>query len=247
MQHKLVHYTHDIAKVISILEHGFLLIPNRRDLMQRFLGAVGERIFSEREPQQFGMACFTDLSIWSASDHRKRFGDFGIEVTWDWAVTNNTQKVIYIPGGGPIVEAFGALFQHGLAEVQRQVDAFPGDAFPARAFTNKAVAQVYGCSFNVALLTLYEYMQTDSDSAQSEWRIVQPLPLELKGANRASLIEEALSFTKTWGRKGSSVTSSVRVDPLHVQAFICPEESETALRAAIPAAFRGIAIQSAED
>jgi hypothetical protein len=60
---RLVHYTKSAEVLVSILENGFLLVPNKRNLINALLG---EEIFPDREPQQFGMVSFTQLPFESS-------------------------------------------------------------------------------------------------------------------------------------------------------------------------------------
>jgi hypothetical protein len=151
-EHRLVHYTTSPEIVRSILDLGFLLVPNKRKLIHRFLP---DEDFSRREPQEFGMVSFTELKVDEARQHRERFGSFGICVSWDWALRKSAQRVLYISEeGGAVFEAFKWLFRLGRQEVGRirqEPDSF--------MLTNKSMAGGLGAEVYHAVLTLYEYME----------------------------------------------------------------------------------------
>src|SRR6266403_3220302 len=145
---RLFHYTKSIDTVASIFARGFLLVPNRRQLAERFL--PGEA-FAAREPQQFGMASFTELPIDRATSHRERFGAFGICVSWNWAVLHDAQRVIYLDDSGIVFDRFKWLFELGRQQL--------GPAPTSLETTNKAIAAAGGAQLYHAMLTLYEYME----------------------------------------------------------------------------------------
>lgn len=104
--HRLFHYTKSEETVAAILQYGFLLMPNKRHLINAFLPSDD---FSQREPQEFGMVSFTELESQQARSHRERFGEFGICVGWQWALRNNAQRVIYVEDSGLVFSDFDSL------------------------------------------------------------------------------------------------------------------------------------------
>lgn len=225
--HQLVHYTRDPETVASILDNGFLLVPNRRGLIQRLLN-TGE--FTNREPQQFGMVSFTELRIDEAASHRESFGEFGVVVTWDWALRNNAQRVIYL-GDGSVTDTFAWLFQFARQELERKSPE------PVLEFTlsNRVVAGMYSQLYG-HLLTLYEFMEPERNSSQVEWRIVNQLPAYVDLTDRAAMIQNLVQQAKSWK------LGTVRVAPEDVTMLIAPPKDIDRLRTTIPAEFRGIPI-----
>jgi hypothetical protein len=225
--HQLVHYTRDAATVSSILENGFLLVPNGRGLIQKLLNTTE---FSAREPQQFGMVSFTELQTAEASRHREQFGEFGIAVTWEWALRHNAQRVIYL-GDGSVMSAFAWLFQFARQELLRKSPE------PVVEFTmsNRAVAGMYSQLYG-HLLTLYEFMEPERNSSQVEWRIVNSLPAYMDLTDRTALIRKLIEQARAWK------LGTVSISPKDVTMLIAPSKQIKGLRSTIPAEFRHIPI-----
>lgn len=221
---RLVHYTSSPEVIASILQHGFLFVPNRRGLINAFLG---EEVFRQREPQQFGMVSFTQLSTDDASTHRQKFGRFGIIVSWEWAKSHDVQRVVYVDTSGPVAEEFAWLFRLAKQQLELSATADPD----SMTLTNKAVASYSRSSMWSRLLTLYEYMEPESNSAQVEWRIVNPTPQYHNNDNKADIIAALLHGSNMWG------IGSIRVTPDDVHAFLCPRSDLHSLRDAIPERF----------
>lgn len=225
--HQLVHYTRNPETVASILENGFLLVPNRRNLIQRLLN-TGE--FAEREPQQFGMVSFTELQIAEAARHRESFGEFGIAVAWDWAIRQNAQRIIYL-GEGSVTDTFAWLFQFARQELERKSPE-PVDEF---TLGNRAMAVMYSQLY-AHLLTLYEFMEPERNSSQVEWRIVNSLPTYMDLADRPAMIQKLIQQAKSWK------LGTIRIDPEDVTMLIAPPRDIENLRSAIPPEFRRVPI-----
>jgi hypothetical protein len=224
--HQLFHYTTSPGVVGSILKNGFMLVPNRRNLINRLLWTKG---FERREPQQFGMISFTELRRDEAAHHREAFGPFGIAVSWDWAHRHNAQRVIYM-GEGPVMEAFSWLFRFGKQELERSVPEKCTEAH----LNNKAVAGLY-CQHFSHLLTLYEYMEPERNSSQVEWRIVNPLPHYHDLSDHDRLMKRLLDYA-------SKGIDTIRIEPDDVECVVCPRGERTALREAIPKEYRDVPI-----
>jgi hypothetical protein len=208
----LAHYTSSADIIASILTHGFLLVPNKRYLINAFLG---EDLFSEREPQEFGMVSFTQLRMEDAASHRDRFGAFGIVVSWDWALRNDAQRVVYVDVEGPVASELAWLFRFARQEFERAA----GGAVHAQTLENKAAASFARSTLWSRLLTLYEYMEPERNSAQVEWRIVNRLPQYHSGATRAEVVMRSYkpsSFGRTSEAFASRQTTCVRLSALAV-------------------------------
>lgn len=234
----LVHYTNSAEAVASILDFGFLLIPNRR-----YVSFLPEHSANDHEPQEFGMTCFTEIPFEVASRHRERFGSFGIAVTEDWAMRNKAQRVIYISDSGPTRDAFQRLFEFARAEIDQEISRYPDDGCRHVVFASKNMAAVFGCSLYATMLELYDYMQTDAHSAQVEWRIVQQLPFKWDAPDRKQLIGKVLQFAQTFGNpRAQHVRASVLVLPSDITGLICPFDQADALRGRLPTAFSKVQI-----
>jgi hypothetical protein len=228
---QLVHYTDTVKKVVSILENGVLLVPNKRLLISRFLDP---ELFKDREPQEFGMACFTEVGLADLRKHREDFGGFGIGVTWDWALSNGAQRVIYISDDGPVFETFGWLFKLGKQEFdQRSTDRAGMDM----ALKNKAMASVGRAFLYARLLSLYEYMEPEKNSSQVEWRIVNKIPLYQDGANQEEIVAKLLEMVRTWK------IGAVPLNPGDVMMILCPQDRAAELREALPARFKDVTVE----
>jgi hypothetical protein len=228
---RLVHYTNSAETVASIVRHGFLLVPNKRHLINALLG---QQVFTDREPQEFGMVSFTQLPVGEATAHRERFGRFGIMVTWEWALEHDAQRVIYVDHRGPTAKTFAWLFRLAKQELDRATGGAPDEM----TLTNKAFAFMSKSNMYPHLLTLYEYMEPEANSTQIEWRIVNKLPQHHDlGKPRAELIRELLTTAKLWNSFGC-----VPVGPNDIHAFICPRGSKADLAALLPDEFKTVPI-----
>jgi hypothetical protein len=189
-------------------------------------------LFKDREPQQFGMVSFTEVRSGEISGHRERFGPFGIAVSPQWALAHHAQRVIYVDRAGPVLDTLRWLFALGKQEFDARV---PDAGIDSMALKNKAMAGMYGAALYANLLTLYEFMQPERDSAQVEWRIVEKLPAYHDEADRKKLIVELLETVKVWKHFGS-----VRIDPPDVMALVCPRKDVGRVRTALPDKFRHV-------
>lgn len=228
--HRLVHYTNSEEVVRSICDLGFLLVPNRRHLIKKFLP---NEDFTAREPQEFGMVSFTELPADRTNEHREQFGSFGIAVKWEWALRNDAQRVIYVTEDGPVFETLQWLFELGRQEVHR---CYPSNSRPTMLLQNKAVAGGYGAQLYHSLLTLYEYMEPEQNSSQVEWRIVNKIPDYTTDSSQPDRIERLLSAATTW-RFGC-----VPISPSDIEMFVCPADRIGSLRELLPEPFRDIPI-----
>lgn len=235
---QLVHYTKTVDAVVSILTNGFLLVPSPRGLIHQFLGSD---LFREREPQQFGMTCFTEIPIDQAETHREQFGNFGIGVTWDWALRHSAQRVIYVSEHGPLAEAFAFLFGRALLEMNAEVAKYPDDGARLWGYANAAFASAFGCSMWATMLKLYEYMQPEAQSSQFEWRIVQTFPYHFRAdiSDRDGLRREALQIANMWR------FTALSLEPRDVSMLICPKQEALALQSQLPNAFSAVPVVSA--
>jgi hypothetical protein len=169
----LTHYTRTTEAVANILTHGFAWVPIKRRLIQKL---VPDCDFSNREPQQFGMISFTDVDAPACRKHLERFGVFGIAMSPEWARLHAAERVLYLSEEGPLFETFCSLFRSGYEQLHGAI-RFPGDGAARMAFTNKNMASIQDGALCSQVLTLYEYMEPAENAYQSEWRIVNAMPL----------------------------------------------------------------------
>jgi hypothetical protein len=219
--------------VRGILTNGFAFVPNRRELIARF---VPEHDFGTKEPQQFGMVSFTQHDLDDAGPVRDAFGTYGIIVTMAWARSHQAQAVLYVPEEGPIFEAFTSLFTSAYRSTKERIP-YPNDAFWAIAYTNRWSG--LGAPEYAALLGLYEFMEPSRHSYQSEWRIAQKVPLSGYPETTAEVIAN-VSPPQGWAKLLNVIT----VRPTDVAGFVCPEPEVATLQRVLPEAFANHPINS---
>ncbi len=226
MSVQLTHYTREAAAVLNILSNGFAWVPNRRNVISKL---VPVHDFSDREPQQFGMISFTELTPDEAKEHRNRFGSYGIVVSEKWARKHRAQKVLYVDQAGPVFEALVEVFEEGYKDVSSKI-RFPDDAAWQMAYTNKAIASaVAGSRVWAGLLQLYEYVEPIENSYQREWRIVHPDPYYGYAPTTAEIIK-SISPPQGWAK----VHNVAMVEPKDVVGFVCPRDEQDALKNSLP-------------
>lgn len=222
----LFHYTRRLETVSKILRNGFLMAPNRRELMEVLLPGAS---FGEREPQQFGMISFTELDLGASTRHSENFGKFGICVTADWARRNGAHRVLYVDKHGPVTESFRWLFELGHQELQ-----IKHPDYTDRILENDALSALYAQIYS-RLTAIYEFMEPAANAHQMEWRIVNPVRQYHDLSNRARLLESLL-------KDADSGIGTVRVEPDDVAALIIPKKAIRPLQASLPESFRRVPI-----
>lgn len=221
----LTHYTGSLDAVANILANGFAYVPNRRLLIKQLLP---EHDFRAREPQQFGMISLTEARPGESSQVRGDFGNFGLAVSRQWALSHNAQPVLYLDNAGPVFDAFRELFLRAY-KATVAVLRFPEDGLWQVALTNRFAT--LGTVEWSLLLSLYDYMEPASNSHQREWRIVHPYPLSGYPTTKKEIIAN-VSPPKGWAK-------ALHVVPIPARAlvgFVCPRSALRALKARIPEA-----------
>jgi hypothetical protein len=205
--------------------------------------------FSEREPQEFGMISFTDWSPPAPPKHREQFGDFGIVVSREWAQAKKkvrgfasenieedlrAQRVIYIEEG-PVLDALRWLYTtaHNHLNSQSKDDALTRIA-PTSVILSKVMARIEGEDLWSNLLTIYEYLALGENAYQSEWRIVNHLPVYGYAPSISELIK-AVSPPEGWAKVTGLRT--LRAPDAAINGFVCPRQAEASLREAMPPQF----------
>ncbi|MBA4390236.1 MAG: hypothetical protein C0399_04785 [Syntrophus sp. (in: bacteria)] len=217
----LTHYTRSIDTIIKILINGFAWIPNGRDLITHF---IPFHDFLSREPQQFGMVSFTELPPENAAPVRHDFGNYGITVSAEWALSQNAQRVLYIDYQGPVFDGFQRLFQYAYGDLICSSQLRTG-AVSSMIFTNRAMANITRAFLYGNLLKLYEYMEPSMHSYQQEWRITNPEPLYGFKETKEEIIEN-VSPPKGWAK----ILHLLRIESRDVTGFVCPEHEVQLLR-----------------
>jgi hypothetical protein len=229
---QLVHYTDRVGNVGSILGNGFLLIPNSRNLIHKLLD---EDDPWDREPQEWGMVCFSEVPVGAAEDHRSIFGRFGVAVSWSWAASNGIDRVIYVREDGPVFALWRFLFQSAYQDLKTR-ESSGSPSWGGMSAYNRAMASSIGAAGWATLLRLYEFMQPQADSDQAEWRIVNRQPFHFASRDKNQQIKQALEMSKTWQ------LANLRLHPRDVELLVCPKASVAELRAVLPEDFRHTSI-----
>lgn len=231
----ITHYTSKVDSVSNILMHGFAWVANRRELTDIL---IPHHNYSKREPQQFGMISFTDMTPDEASSHSGVFGPYGIVISDAWAKRHNAQRVVYIESQGPVTDALRALFDIGYRDCEARI-RFPDDAGWNMAFENKAAAaSIAGASLWANLLQLYEYMESAQFAREREWRIVNQGPYYGLAGRRTEDVIDEVSPPVGW----ANVLNMVKVTPSDVEAFICPSAQCDVFKRGLPKQFANIRI-----
>ena len=93
----LSHYTRSIDSVVGILTNGFAWAPRARKLMGLFPKRARKRLpFGSKEPEQFGMVCFSAAKDPHAQRMRRLFGAFEIRVPAEWVWSRGGRPVTYL-------------------------------------------------------------------------------------------------------------------------------------------------------
>jgi hypothetical protein len=232
----LTHFTKSADAVSNILEHGFAWIRNDRKVIRYLLPEVD---FSQREPQSFGQISFTENSRETSAEHIKKYGTFGIEVTWEWAERNKIQPVIYIPQNGPLIDSLKFLFTQIYNKAKAE-ELYPNDKPRQMWETNAAMAGVVGSSLYGSLLKLYEYMEPAENSHEREWRIANQDPNYSITTDLNKTIED-VSPPKGW----ANIMNVVKIEPSDIINISCKKENYSELTKKIREKFRYIHIQPA--
>lgn len=230
----LTHFTVNPAAISGILSHGFAWVPNRRNLAVQL---VPEHDFSRREPQQFGMISFTEIKPNEATEHRVKFGHFGITVSVKWAAKHRAQRVIYIPVAGPLADALRNVFAIGYQDLQARIE-HPNDGAWQMSWENRAMADaVAGASLWANLLGIWEYLEPESSSAQREWRIVNDSPdYSIFGPTKDIIAD--VSPPRNWAK----FTRVLPVQLGDIVQFVAPRSRVDELREVVPPPFAEVPI-----
>ncbi|OGT71084.1 MAG: hypothetical protein A3I78_07645 [Gammaproteobacteria bacterium RIFCSPLOWO2_02_FULL_56_15] len=236
----LIHFTKSINDIGKILENGFLFVPNRRNLFEKFMGENWvpkgwTTAVTRPEPQYFGMVSFAQVADHEVGEFQSQFGKFGIAVKWEWAARNGIDRVIYIHDSGNVFSAFQSLFKNALKDYIDHVP-YPDDGFYQMGLENKKIAGHIPSGRNYSnLLTIYEYMEPSENGHQMEWRLVNYMPDYSFTTDKTSNINTALNLAK-------SNLGNVRVDRQDIAFICCPWFKILQLWFSLPNAFRKVRI-----
>lgn len=166
-----VHYTKSVDIIGEILKIGLFINKNPRSLMPMF---SDKDCFTDREPQDFGMACVRKERFFGSKSHCDQFGYFGIEFSKQWIMDNEFKPVIYINNLNS--NRFQKLLKEAITEFDL-INKYPDDGYYKEALFNKHIARLMGAYKLADWLEMYEYMEHEKNKNQNEWRYVQPRPL----------------------------------------------------------------------
>lgn len=181
----LIHFTKSIESLDSIVRKGFLYLHNETGV----LGPAAREAFNiEADCQSSGMICFTELPSSETRNHQSIFGKFGLGVSKKWLLGKNARKVTYVSIGSThyksVVATLKLLAPKTLWGVPtlKYLEAAETRFMGAQALTNTEWALQAGASYEyIAFLKTLDWMQTDRDTAQREWRVRNPKPYRFLG------------------------------------------------------------------
>jgi hypothetical protein len=106
----LSHFTKTFENLKNIVQNGFkpnickeLAIDERPTENQRIFMKLFAELFDEEETEHknvkhyIPMVCFCDIPPKFAKTHRKIYGQYGILLTKEWAITRGVSPIIYLP------------------------------------------------------------------------------------------------------------------------------------------------------
>ena len=215
----LTHWTKKAETVAKILRDGFQMPAHNRKVMTK----LRRDLKLHKEPQAFGMVCFTDLPLAQSG----KFVDkrpFGIVMSPPWSLRHGARKVRYVSEDDPDFADLRRWAEVAAAEVDECIP-YPGDAGWQLAHQNINAAAWLGTPTQVHFLHELQFTQGAEYSWESEWRIVQSQPLTfIRGKeDKAKRRDEILAdFQNGWGRPGNAIRISVDVAPEDVFQIWCP-------------------------
>jgi len=231
----LTHYTDQADKLQSILSIGFVYFPNEKGVFRDIIGMDID------EPQCRGMVSFCDLPIDISSRHRRNYGNYGIGMKKRWAFSQGASKVLYVGKGTPVFDAFSVLFQSLVPKVNpsgnEHLDKWLGELGATRSEFSKS----FGNPNYPYLLDLHEFMQSDEQVAESEWRIISKLKGSWsKGMSISELKQDLLKIAK------AGILPTLTIQPDDVEYIVCPEFEKDNFHSILPEAWRKIQIIGVE-
>jgi hypothetical protein len=217
---------------MSILERGLVYFPNQKKVFGHLVGGLAE-------PQCQGMICLTDLPFEIGGRHRDMYGNYGVALNREWAIKNGACKVIYVGKTGSVVEAFSSLFAALEPAKFSSGDAAVDAWMNTLTKTRHEFAKSMGSPAYADLLRLHEYMQSDEDVAESEWRIIRPHSFRWsEGSNIDDVKRSCLNMAL------SGIVPTFRLDPAFVEYIVCPEGELVSLRAQLTGGWGGVRIRT---
>jgi hypothetical protein len=230
----MMHFTSTIDSVASILEHGFIFVPNATEIHKELFALIGLDVSELNR----GMICFTEAA-WDDYELRRTFGNFGICVDANWAFDRGARKVAYISQDS---EAFHA--------IRRLIaTCVPGDNFlkaELQQHMNKRLvtevqkwmrSSIDGAPFVTPplyslVLDLLQWVQLSSHKDEREWRIRAPQGANLSmSSGRGKLVERLIKYSKAPFR----LPVSLAILPSEIQFIACDSLHETELRRKVAA------------
>jgi len=174
------------------------------------------------------MVSFTDTPLEYSETHRLNYGEFGIAVDKKWAINHGASKVLYIGKDTPVFASFKALFTGLKPKLVRSGQKGIDDVVYQLVSTKKEFSESLGYPFYADLLDLHEFMQTDEDIAESEWRIMRNHKLSW---SEGMTLNDVKIYLLRCAKKG--VIPSLTIKPHHVNFLVCPDSQVDELQASL--------------
>lgn len=228
----LSHYTSSMDALLSILSNGLVFFPNNKNV---FASLTNQSESTESEPQCRGMISFTDIPFEHGERHRESYGKFGLLLDREWAVNNGACKVIYVGKAGSVYENFRELFLALVPKVQNSGNEHLDLWINKIASTEPEFSKSLGGGAYSHLLELHQYMQSDKEVAESEWRIIRPTGIAWSEGMDINDVKRLCLNDALAGR-----FPSLKINPACVKGIICPAEYRNDLVNAVTSQWSGV-------
>jgi hypothetical protein len=182
----LSHFTKTKKQFYSIIQNGFLFLHCETGI----LGPMAKEVFSidNVDDASSGMICFTEIDDVNNSEHIVDFGMFGIGLSKQWVISQGAKKVNYITVGSEdyhnLAKSMEVLAPTELYNTTREkyltdpkTRHMGKISLTKISFARNAGANVEYLDF----LETFDWMQTNRDVSQQEWRIRNPHPYAFTG------------------------------------------------------------------
>jgi len=215
------HLTGNLDNLLSILDIGLIFFPNKRKVFNQLSSGDG---VSLEEPQCQGMISFTDIPFEIGGSHREKYGNYGVVLDKNWAISKGACKVIYVGDRGNVFEAFKSMFTILAPKIKKTGDVELDSWLNELVRTKPEFSKSVGNNVYPHLLTLHQYMQTDEHVSEYEWRMIRPHKSSWsKGMNLSEVKQYYLKAAK------SKLIPSLEVEPSIVKGIICPSSEKEIL------------------
>lgn len=229
----LSHFTNSLESLISIIINGLIFFPNETKIFSTLTSGgclIGE-------PQCRGMISFTDIPFEHSESHRKLYGNFGVVIERKWAVSEGACKVIYVGKEGPVSDHFRSLFTILEPKFESTGNTDLDQWVGKLARTKPEFSKSLGNEPYAQLLKIHEYMQSDEEVAESEWRIIRSHKFSW---SEGMAIEEVKALCLRSALAG--IIPTLTLKPESTKGIICPSQLKTNLLSALPSLWQEVQI-----